>query len=283
MQFLNNNKNDQHSFLINHEVIIINSLQKFLQKRVVEDYKIYALYKKFLEFMCSNIQTPKFKINYTSSNIDNNIKYSAQVNLYRKPIILNINIAQYDLKNINSKATMFHEFTHIFDYYNFEQYLTDIEIKQGFKLYSEFHATQISLLYEYNIIDNIKQSFDSFNFNDKQIKLKSITQLIELNKKGQHYYNTCKEYIENSNFDNFDRVKVAYMYTIAITILLKNLLNIEPRVLTFINPYKRPYQEIVDILSNTHYSLLPQLNTFRLIGKIDQLVTDDFCKKQKIH
>lgn len=109
-------------------------------------------------------ELPEFSIIYTDSRIDKNVNYEAQISFSSHPIRLYVNIAYFDIKSDNTRATMMHEFTHLYDYIILsERYGSDFVITH-FKMYTEFHASQMEILYLHHLIDNINDNIEKYIF-----------------------------------------------------------------------------------------------------------------------
>ena len=252
------------------------------QNLAMESTKIQSFFKKYLQFMNIDDNIPPFKVTYVDSRQTKGIDYSASVNLYKNPLNLNINLSIYDPKSRNSKATLFHEFTHILDYYTYEKYLTTPVIKQGFKLYSEYHATQIEMIYKYNLVENIAQVFDITDiYKDDLMKdIINITDLITTNRIWDNYVIALKKYKKHKTFETFDTAKVAYMYSLGVSNVIRDLTQYKTnKMFSFIEDYDEQYKQIFSILDNYKYNIMPSIEDINKIGQIDNQATTIFTNK----
>lgn len=237
-------------------------LQKFMQtKKLIIDAKINACFKDYKCFICCD-DLPNFKIQYTDSREDASVNYEAQILLYRTPIILKINIALLDEKSEKFKLTLVHEFTHLYDYYSLKKNCSDDFLKKNLALYSEFHASQIEIIYCYNVVNKITETIDFSKIDDNILTKIPFERLEMFNIYALDYYN-------NQTIENFYIMKITYMYLQGAIALLNKATNKKIELTNFLSPSKDVIKEIVKLLSKIEYNELPSIEILEKIGNLD--------------
>ncbi len=172
-------------------------------------HKEYMRYKEFIE----NTNMPNYKIVFINNLKD--ITYIMETLTYKKPIILNINMGYMLLGSQHCQPTLYHEFTHMWDYYNLFQDKDLKDRKSVLSLYTEYHASQIEFLrfMEFESVSKTKDihSSDCFYEFDKEETV------------FEYYDERCKllsesisNYRTNASTSNYKAVIDSYMYVFGI-------------------------------------------------------------------
>lgn len=126
-------------------------------------FTIYKYYDDFKKFMSSE-QLPDIKIKRL---FENNVYAKLNHNdLIKGKYILNINIDLFKYNEKFIRSILFHEFTHVYDFYMIHSNFTNEETLNLMTSYSEYNASKIELISQLGI-DNIKSITKRFpnNFN----------------------------------------------------------------------------------------------------------------------
>ena len=126
-------------------------------------FTIHKYYDDFKKFMLSE-QLPEIEIKRL---LENNVYAKLNHNdLIKGRYILNINIDLFKYNEKFIKSILFHEFTHIHDFYLIHSNFTNEETLNLMTSYSEYNASRIELISQFGI-DNIKSITKRFsnNFN----------------------------------------------------------------------------------------------------------------------
>lgn len=250
----------------------MTKLQKFLQTRTITDMLILTAYKDFKKFMCYD-ELPNFVVNYVDSTVSPQINYNAQILPYHKPIILNVNINS--IKSENFKATLVHEFTHLYDYSIISKWYTDIEMKDFMKLYSEYHASQIQILYNYKIVETVQDIVDK-----TKVKFEWVHLPVQ---RAQQYGKYIEKYCNNPSTENFYDMKVTYMYACGASSLLSTILDRPYKMATFINAYKSEMSKIKELLDSVGYKDIPEKSILDSVKTLNNKTDEIYIEKVKLN
>jgi len=99
-------------------------------------------YKRFI----NNSNLPNFKIIF-SHNTKENPDYVMRVEAYKRPIILYVNSGYMIDRSFDYKSTLYHEFTHLWDYGNLLKNMPSDEKSKRLSLLTEFHASYVESLF----------------------------------------------------------------------------------------------------------------------------------------
>lgn len=243
-------------------------LQKFLQTRATTDMMIFTAYKDFKRFMCCD-ELPNFKINYVDSLADSKIDYYAQILPYHKPIILNVDINY--IKSPNFKKTLVHEFTHLYDYVMVSKKYSNTEMKDFMKLYSEYHASQIEVLYSYKVVNTVQDNVDKYSLKFE------CTDIIK--QRMDSFVTRTQRYVNNPNAMTLYGMKVAYMYSCGATDLLGTIMERSFKKPKFFKEYNDEMSQIAELLSSTNYKVIPETDFFDNLKELNIKTDAIFLEK----
>lgn len=249
----------------------MNRLQNFLKskRKLICDGDIKTSYMDYKRFVCCP-ELPQFDIRYVDSISDKSIDYKANVYLFGEKIILNININSLSDKNF--KPTLVHEFTHIYDFHMLLKSCTKDFLEDNLRLYSEYHASQIEILYSYHVVSDIFSDIDLIAINPS--KLTEIP-----NKKVSTYKEKVTEYMLSKTTKSFNQMKVAYMYLCGALYLLAQILDKQPNPPSAPREYKEIMQEIAIELSKTQYNEIPSKDVIKKIGSLNKKTEQIFLQQ----
>lgn len=197
------------SFLV--EICIMNNLnaQKLLWEQQIKNE--YPKYQVFI----NNTNMPKYKVNFVDST-KTKISYSMEALIYKRPVILNINIGfMINGKNKYCQPTLYHEFTHMWDSENLFKDKELQERKTVLSLYTEYHAAQIGFLrfMEFESVNHTK----NINSNDRFFEFDKQETVFE------YYDERCKllsesinAYNLNASTNNYKAILDSYMYVFGV-------------------------------------------------------------------
>lgn len=216
-------------------MVIDKKMEKKIEGIVLTTYNKY---KKFVDY--NNL--PKFKIEYVKD-----VPYKMEVVCSESPIPLNIDASKFNDCDFDFFKTLYHEFTHIYDYEILFKRNKDREF--FLSLYSEFHAAQIELLYllkekslyqcKYSTIHNkIATSDKAFNI------LKFL-----LNEKKNTACECRDKFLSNSNpYTLHYFLNTTANYAGLISMLPKNMSNLYE--LIFLKDEMEEFPKIIEVFSN---------------------------------
>lgn len=189
-------------------MININT-QKLIWEKQIRNEQI-----KFQNFIGNN-NMPKYKINFVD-NKNLELSYSMEVLTQNIPMILNVNMGFLIGKNgKHCQHNLYHEFTHMWDYYNLFQNKEQQERKFALSLYTEYHASQIEFLrfMEFESVKDLK----SINQNDKFYEFDKEETIFEFyDERCQLLSESIDNYKNDSYTENYKAVIDSYMYVLGI-------------------------------------------------------------------
>lgn len=212
------------------------------------------IYQEFKIF-CNNDNLPDFETEY--SDINGSTECAMSVNpILRPPIILHINTDFMIQKPELIKQSLFHEFTHIYDWIELQKIVMLMNNKIIFyRVYTEFHAKQVELA-----------CVLGFEKMDNYVQFKSSTQIpyygsiLKLSVKLCTEAEVCRNcFIEEPNKTNLNNFILTTFYYLGTANLCKKYCSIEYLWSTdYLEEFENDFNDIAMRLSkfkNTKYEI----------------------------
>ncbi len=158
---------------------------------------------------------PKYKINFVD-NKDFSISYSMEVLTQITPMILNVNMGFLAGNNgKHCQPTLYHEFTHMWDYYNLFRDKDQQERKSVLSLYTEYHASQIEFL-RFMEFESVKYA-KRIDLNDKFYEFDKEETVYEFyDERCQLLIESINNYKTDGSTKNYRAIIDSYMYVFGI-------------------------------------------------------------------
>ena len=250
-----------------------------MQTRVL-DLEIKKLYDEYKNYMnCEEL--PLFIIEYIDALRGKELEYSARVLITENPLKLEINMENFDINKRESKAVLYHEFTHIFDFWNLQKKMKKEHIINNFKPYTEYHAIQIENLYEAGLTDNIKNSLP---------KIDAKILLIKASMSDKNYDKYMDGISNGYDAVQLERAIIKYVSAKSARILafekfedvFKGLLGTPKEIRPFIEDYREDMLTLVNILETTQYSEVASEDVIKRTGMLYNKILKDYLRKQEV-
>lgn len=155
----------------------MNKNELILQKQTEVTVRKY--YKEYIKFMNILFKMPRFQIKYR------NITKDVFANVKEKDGNFILTIDSFLCKMRFAKPTLYHEFTHIYDHIIMNQ--LGIEQEYAYRVYTEYHASQIQMMAKLNlstlfgsINDDIDIKIIYNELLDKKLDFTNKVQLLDL-------------------------------------------------------------------------------------------------------
>lgn len=186
----------------------------FNTQKLIWEQQISKEYMKYQTFI-GDSNMPNFKINFVD-NKNMEILYSMEVMTQKIPMILNVNMGFLVGKNgKHCQSNLYHEFTHMWDYYNLFHDKDPNERKSVLSLYTEYHASQIEFLrfMEFESVKDLK----SIDQNNKFYEFDKEETVFEFyDERCQLLSESINNYKNDSSTENYKAVIDSYMYVFGI-------------------------------------------------------------------
>lgn len=189
----------------------------FYKDKLIWEHKIRNFEKEFLNIF-PDVKLPKYKINFINTLNTPNIKYSMQVQHTKTSIILNVNMGFMIDKDFDYKATLSHEFTHMYDYNTLIKDKEEKYRSKALHLYSEYHATYIQGIY----ISSQKETTHNIDIIEHEIR------------ENELYINeSIDKFFKSHKIDDWTDILYGYMYYFGYINCYNYLTNREHKMLHF--------------------------------------------------
>ncbi len=205
-----------------------------------------ATYNKYKKFV-NNDRLPDFETQYCS-----NTGYICSITPWEHPIKLKINKLFIDDKSLG--ASLYHEFTHIYDYYHYIGQADNLKVV--LRPYSEYHASQIEILKKYNLATNILDEI-SVDAKDKRI-------LDLLDEPAQY----IESYYKNITAGVKHDIETKYIYYMGVTDIVKRITGMELQTNDYLGCEKEKYIKIHKLLETTDYKQHPDIDLIKTIYEL---------------
>ncbi len=193
-------------------------------QKIIWEQQIKNEYEKYQVFI-NDSNMPKFRVNFVDST-KNKVSYSMEVLTQKSPMILNVNMGFLIGKNAkHCQSTLFHEFTHMWDYYNLFRDKDPKERKSVLSLYTEYHATQIEFLrfMEFESVSQTKDIHSSdcfYEFGKEETVFEYYDERYKLLSESINNYRT------DASTSNYKAIIDSYMYVFGIKSIYDKYINV---------------------------------------------------------
>lgn len=219
--------------------------------------RINVTYLEFKQFIKEE-KLPSLNIKIVPDTKENPLTYKSRVDLECNPTVLYINSrCKYD-ENLGS--ILYHEFTHIYDYYIFGDMNNK---KQKIQYYTEYHASQIEMIKKYKIVESIDENFNKEMLINTGIAKKLADESISLAKSFVNKVGISIK--EQSKFN----LKTAYFYHCGVNDLVNYICEFDDSTpVNFLEDKKKDYMEIHRCLQPIKYNERPSDEIIEKIYKL---------------